>query len=112
MVDLERLVTEQPLRERFVDLLMRALYLAGRQAEALRAFQRFRDYLADETGLVPSDALVDLEQRITVGDPSLAPAESEAVPGLRAGRGHRRGRVRLASTGPCSPASAERSRSR
>ena len=81
MVDLERLVTEQPLRERFVDLLMRALYLAGRQAEALRAFQRFRDYLAEETGLLPSDALVLLEQRITVGDPSLAPMATEAVPG-------------------------------
>ena len=81
VVDLDRLVTEQPLRERFVDLLMRALYLAGRQAEALRAFQRFRDYLADETGLPPSDALVDLEQRITVGDPSLAPMATEAVPG-------------------------------
>ena len=81
MVDLDRLVTEQPLRERFVDLLMRALYLAGRQAEALRAFQRFRDYLAEETGLPPSDALVDLEQRITVGDPSLAPMATEAVPG-------------------------------
>ena len=81
VVDLDRLVTEQPLRERFVDLLMRALYLAGRQAEALRAFQRFRDYLAEETGLPPSDALVLLEQRITVGDPSLAPTETEAVPG-------------------------------
>ena len=81
MADLERLVAEQPLRERFVDLLMRALYLAGRQAEALRAFQRFRDYLAEETGLPPSDALVDLEQRITVGDPSLAPMATEAVPG-------------------------------
>ena len=81
VVDLDRLVTEQPLRERFVDLLMRALYLAGRQAEALRAFQRFRDYLAEETGLPPPDALVDLEQRITVGDPSLAPMATEAVPG-------------------------------
>ena len=99
VVDLDRLVTEQPLRERFVDLLMRALYLAGRQAEALRAFQRFRDYLAEETGLPPSDALVDLEQRITVGDPSLAPMATEAVPGYELGRGHRRGRVRLGLPG-------------
>ena len=85
VIDLDRLVGEQPLRERFVDLLMRALYLSGRQAEALRAFQRFRDYLADETGLPPSDALVDLEARITVGDPSLAPADVEAVPGYELG---------------------------
>ena len=81
VADLERLVTEQPLRERFVDLLMRALYLAGRQAEALRAFRRYHDYLAEETGLPPSDGLIDLERRITVGDPSLAPAAGEAVPG-------------------------------
>ena len=51
VADLERLVAEQPLRERFVELLMRALYLGGRQAEALRAYRRFTDYLADETGL-------------------------------------------------------------
>ena len=60
---------------------MRALYLAGRQAEALRAFRRYHDYLAEETGLPPSDGLIDLERRITVGDPSLAPAAGEAVPG-------------------------------
>ena len=81
VAELERLVAEQPLRERFVDLLMRALYLAGRQAEALRAFRRYHDYLAEETGLPPSDGLIDLERRITVGDPSLAPAAGEAVPG-------------------------------
>jgi len=81
VIDLEQLVIDQPLRERFVDLLMRALYLSGRQAEALRAFRRCRDYLAEETGLPPSDALVDLEARITIGAPSLAPEDDEAVPG-------------------------------
>ncbi len=85
VADLERLVAEQPLRERFVELLMRALYLGGRQAEALRAFRRFHDYLADETGLPPSDALVDLDRRITLGDPSLAPASGPAVPGYELG---------------------------
>ena len=85
VADLERLVAEQPLRERFVELLMRALYLGGRQAEALRAFARFRDYLGDETGLPPSDALVDLEHRIALGDPSLAPTTGVAVPGYELG---------------------------
>ena len=85
VADLERLIAEQPLRERFVELLMRALYLGGRQAEALRAFARFRDYLGDETGLIPSDALVDLEHRITLGDPSLAPTTGVAVPGYELG---------------------------
>ena len=84
VADLERLVAEQPLRERFVELLMRALYLGGRQAEALREFGRFHDYLADETGLPPSDGLIDLEHRIMLGDPSLAPPSGVAVPGLRA----------------------------
>jgi len=85
VADLERLVAEQPLRERFVDLLMRALYLGGRQAEALRTFKRYHDYLADETGLPPSDVLVDLEHRITLGDPSLSPTSELAVPGYELG---------------------------
>ena len=41
VADLERLVAEQPLRERFVELQMRALYLGGRQAEALREYRGF-----------------------------------------------------------------------
>jgi len=81
VVELETLAADQPLREHFVELLMRALYLGGRQAEALRCFQRFRTYLAEETGLEPSDALVDLDRRITQGDPSLAPESTVAVPG-------------------------------
>ncbi len=85
VADLEALVVEQPLRERFVELLMRALYLSGRQAEALREYRRFAEYLADETGLPPSDGLVELESRITLGDPSLAPPSREAVPGYELG---------------------------
>ena len=81
VVDLSALVADQPLREQFVALLMRALYLGGRQAEALRAFQAFRDSLADETGLEPSEALVELDQRIARGDPTLAPGSAMAVPG-------------------------------
>ena len=85
VADLEQLVAEQPLRERFVELLMRALYLGGRQAEALRAYRRFHDYLADETGLVPSAELADLEHRIVLGHASLAPATGVAVPGYELG---------------------------
>lgn len=85
VADLERLIAEHPLRESFVGLLMRALFFGGRQAEALRAFRAFADYLADETGLSPTDSLVDLDHRIMMGDPTLAPASGLTVPGYEMG---------------------------
>jgi len=85
VADLQGLIAEQPLREQFIALEMRALYLGGRQAEALRAYRSFADYLADETGLDPSSLLVDLEHRILIGDPSLAPSSAMAVPGYELG---------------------------
>jgi WD40 repeat protein/tRNA A-37 threonylcarbamoyl transferase component Bud32/energy-coupling factor transporter ATP-binding protein EcfA2 len=85
VADLQGLIADQPLREQFIALEMRALYLSGRQAEALRTYRRFADYLADETGLDPSDMLVDLEHRILIGDPSLAPSSAVAVPGYELG---------------------------
>ncbi|MEP7112166.1 MAG: BTAD domain-containing putative transcriptional regulator [Ilumatobacteraceae bacterium] len=67
--ELERLVTDEPLRERSTSLLMQALFVAGRHADALRAFQSFRTRLADETGLDPSDDLVALERSMASGKP-------------------------------------------
>ena len=71
------LVAEHPLRDRPVDVLMRALHAAGRVPDALEAYRSHRDRLADELGLDPPAALGELEASILRGD--LA-----AVPRLRA----------------------------
>lgn len=67
IAELERLIVEQPTRERPITLLMHALYGTGRHAEALREFQAFRERLADETGLDPSIELVALERSMAAG---------------------------------------------
>jgi predicted ATPase/DNA-binding SARP family transcriptional activator len=76
--DLEALLAEHPLRERFWLQLMLALHRCGRQGEALRAADRFRHMLRDELGLEPSLSLRDLEARILAHDPTLAPPVSLA----------------------------------
>ena len=77
--ELEQLVAEQPLRERFRAQLMLALYRAGRQADALEAFQEARRVLMDELGLVPSEELRALQQAILQQDASLGVVGAAAV---------------------------------
>ena len=50
---------------------MLGLYRDGRQAEALNAFQRAREILADELGIDPSPELLRLHERILKQDPGL-----------------------------------------
>jgi serine/threonine-protein kinase len=69
---LEALTKEHPLRERLWGDLMLALYRSGRQAEALEAFQRARQVLADELGIDPSRRLQRLHEQILAQDPSLS----------------------------------------
>ena len=71
MGELEALVREHPLREGFVAQLMLALYGAGRQAEALEAYQRARVRLAEELGLEPGRALSELQVQILEQAPAL-----------------------------------------
>jgi DNA-binding SARP family transcriptional activator len=73
--ELERLVAENPLRENLTALLMTALYRAGRQTDALRAYQAAYRRLAQEIGVLPGPQLRALETAILNHDPSLeAPA--------------------------------------
>jgi len=69
--ELEALCEAHPLRERLWELRMLALVRSGRQAEALRAYQRARQVLVGELGIEPSSRLQRMEQSVLAQDPSL-----------------------------------------
>jgi WD40 repeat protein/DNA-binding SARP family transcriptional activator/class 3 adenylate cyclase len=69
--ELETLLGRHPWRESLWGLLMLAYYREGRQAEALRSFQRAREILADELGIDPSPELLRLHERVLQQDPGL-----------------------------------------
>lgn len=71
--EIESLVRENPLRERARGQLMRALYAAGRQAEALQAYQETRRVLVEELGIEPSPALQQLHASILRQESALQP---------------------------------------
>lgn len=73
------LAEEHPLREKFRAQHMLALYRSGRQAEALRAFQRTKDYLAEEMGIEPSLELQELELAILQQDSELESGTGRAT---------------------------------
>ncbi|WP_089251796.1 AfsR/SARP family transcriptional regulator [Asanoa hainanensis] len=62
------LVLAEPLRERFWVLHVLGLALEGRQAEALAAYRRAQQVLADELGLDPGAELRSLERHVLLGD--------------------------------------------
>src|SRR5215475_7392688 len=72
--ELEALVRTHPLHEGFVGALMRALYGAGRQADALDVYRTTRERFDAELGIEPSPFLRDLERAILRQDPGLAVA--------------------------------------
>jgi DNA-binding SARP family transcriptional activator len=74
--ELEGMVGQHPLRERFREQLMLALYRSGRQAEALDAFQEGRRVLVEELGIDPSPRLQQLHSAILRQEVGLEPARA------------------------------------
>ncbi|GHH79230.1 hypothetical protein GCM10018793_31510 [Streptomyces sulfonofaciens] len=87
--ELESEVNRNPLEEGLVRLLMRAQYRMGRQADALRTFERTRRVLAKELGVDPSLPLQRMHADILRHDPALHPSQeppaAEPKPLLLAG---------------------------
>ena len=66
--EMRRLLADHALREKLWALLIRALYGAGRQAEALEVYEQARNVIADELGVDPGADLQRLYQQILSGD--------------------------------------------
>ena len=69
--ELEDLVTTHPLRESLWEMLITALYRAGRQADALAAYRTVREHLVEDLGIEPGRELQRLEQQVLQHDPDL-----------------------------------------
>ncbi|MCG5212692.1 tetratricopeptide repeat protein [Streptosporangium sp. KLBMP 9127] len=73
VAELSELVDRFPFDEKLVELLMMALYRAGRQADALEAYRRTWRRLDEELATEASRSLQELHQSMLRGDASLQP---------------------------------------
>lgn len=84
---LEAQIARHPYRDSSRGLLIRALASAGRQGDALRAFQLYRSLLIEELGTEPSPDVVRIERRVATSwdgnnadtDPP-APIDAATIP--------------------------------
>ncbi|WP_394615355.1 BTAD domain-containing putative transcriptional regulator [Lentzea sp. JNUCC 0626] len=84
--ELRELTAAHPLREGFWAQLVQALHQAGRQGEALAAYEQIRDHLDEELGVEPGQPLRDLHTRLLdrTGTPRQLPAPPEHFAGRAA----------------------------
>lgn len=83
LVDLYEGARRQPVRERFTEQLVEALYRTGRQAEALAEYRTVRERLREELGVDPGPGLRRLELAILRAEelgPAARPEELETAP--------------------------------
>jgi DNA-binding SARP family transcriptional activator len=73
VADCEKLVAEQPLRERRWTQLMVALYRDGRQGEALAVYRRLVAVLADQLGVAPGPEARRVGAAVLAHDAGLLP---------------------------------------
>ena len=66
--EVRRLLVDHPLQEKLWALLIRALYGAGRQAEALEVYEQARNRISDELGVDPGTELRQLYHQILNAD--------------------------------------------
>lgn len=70
----------EPFNEPMWEELIHAYYLAGRQVDALAAFNQAKQALGDELGLEPGPRLRQLEEQVLLHDPELLAGSSLAEP--------------------------------
>lgn len=85
----ERWTACEPLSEDAARLAIECRYLAGDRTAALARYQQFRDRLARDVGVAPSETLIGLAARLettgTTPRPGAQPAPVESGPSLDAG---------------------------
>ncbi|GAA3556571.1 BTAD domain-containing putative transcriptional regulator [Amycolatopsis ultiminotia] len=80
LADLTAAAQAQPLRERLAGLRIRALSAAGRQVDALAAYETVRKTLAGELGVDPSVELQEVHLRVLRGEFAVAASVVDRLP--------------------------------